>query len=203
MTANGIHFRAAGILGIVLATAAWTCLEAAPPRVADNDSTQSPGNQQEPGGNQRQFGRSIAIGQSSAQSIAGGGGAGQTRTSRSISVNENGQGVTIEESSDAGITVTITENVDGREQKTVVQAANAAELKKKNPKAHRLYQKHAGMARAAAGGGAAGGAGPGAVGPGGDAKQLLRDQLRKMIEENADNPQIQSMLQRALRDLDR
>ncbi len=41
-----------------------------------------------------------------------------TATSRAISFTENGKTVTINESSDSGITVTIKEDVDGQEQET-------------------------------------------------------------------------------------
>jgi hypothetical protein len=78
-------------------------------------------------------------------------------TSRSVSFSENGKTVSIQEDSRSGIIVTVTETVDGKEKKTVTQAANAAELAKKNPAAYDLYQRHLGGnqgASAVIGGGA-------------------------------------------------
>ena len=65
-------------------------------------------------------------------------------TSRSVSFSENGKTVSISEDSRSGITVTVTETVDGQPKKTVTKAANAAELAKKNPAAYDLYRQHLG-----------------------------------------------------------
>jgi len=74
-------------------------------------------------------------------------------TSRSVSFHENGKQFTIQEDS-SGITVTRTETVAGKEQKTEVQAANAKQLKAKSPEAYRLYERHlAGSTAAARSGG--------------------------------------------------
>ncbi len=119
--------------------------------------------------------------------------------SRSISVSKNGKTVTITENNETGITVTLTENIGGKEVQSVVRAANAEELKRKNPVAFRLYQQYA-SAKDVGGGGVGGGVG----GVGGvDAKAGLREELLKMAEENAGNPQMQVLIQRMLRDLEK
>ena len=56
-----------------------------------------------------------------------------TRTERTISISD---------SKESGITVTITETVNGKKKTTQVYAATAAELAGKNPYAHRLYRQY-------------------------------------------------------------
>lgn len=110
--------------------------------------------------------------------------------SRSISLNENGRHISITEDS-SGITVTTNETADGRQKKAEVKAANARELKQKNPEAYRLYESHLGQAQGRAG--ARGNT---------DARELLRNQLRKEIKDNAENPQMKALLEKMLGKLD-
>ena len=42
----------------------------------------------------------------------------------------------------SGITVTITESVNGKKKTTKVRAADTAELAKKDPEAHKFYRKY-------------------------------------------------------------
>ena len=112
---------------------------------------------------------------------------------RTATFTEDGKTVTIAESP-SGISVSVTEMVDGVEKKTLVKAANAEELARMNPELHRLYREQFGAGR--------GNAAPfGGVG-GPNAKQLLHDQLRKQIEDNAGNPQMKMMLEKLLKQID-
>lgn len=63
-------------------------------------------------------------------------------TSRNVSTSENGKTVSISENDRSGITVTVTETVDGQPRQTVTQASSPADLAKKNAPAYDLYQKH-------------------------------------------------------------
>ncbi|MFL2480875.1 MAG: hypothetical protein ACJ0K4_15130 [Verrucomicrobiales bacterium] len=65
-----------------------------------------------------------------------------------VDAEENGQKVKILEDPKKGITVEITEGKEGKKETNKYQAANAEELKKKNPKAHELYQKYTGNVKA-------------------------------------------------------
>ena len=65
-----------------------------------------------------------------------------------VDAEENGQKVKILENPKKGITVEITEGKEGKKETNKYQAANAEELKKKNPKAHELYQKYTGNVKA-------------------------------------------------------
>lgn len=141
-----------------------------------------------------------AGGRAFGQAGGGGNGSGEQASGRSVSFSENGLSVTITEDKD-GITVTTSEQVDGQEKKNIVKAANAQELERANADAFRLYQQHLVN-------GAANGAGIGvdATGLGGapvDAQQLLRQELLKQIDDNANNPQIQELLRRSLESLDK
>jgi hypothetical protein len=140
------------------------------------------------GGRSGGSGRGSSGGGSSG-SRAGGGG------SRSTSFTEGGKKVHITESTDSGITVTITETVNGKEKKYVVTARNAQELEKQDPEAYRLYNSR--MDSVPGGASASGGAG------GADARDILREQLRKQIGDNAGNPQMKAMLEQMLRELDK
>jgi len=64
---------------------------------------------------------------------------------REIDATENGKNVKIQDNKN-GITVTVTEPAVGKKKPKpkVYKAANAAELKKKHPEAHKLYEKYAG-----------------------------------------------------------
>lgn len=134
---------------------------------------------------------------------------------RSISVSRLGKTVTITEDDEKGITVALKEKVGGREVNSEVNAANPAELKRKNELAHRLYQQYSGgMAPLAdgdkgrgpmgdAGAGVARGARPGdGEIPRGDARDQLRAELMRQAEEHADNPQMQILIQKMLKELD-
>jgi hypothetical protein len=144
------------------------------------------------GGSSHASGRSSssASGGSSGRSSSGGG------TSRSVSFNENGKSVTITESSDSGITVTIGEKTAGKGKKTVVKAANPQQLQKKNAEAYRLYQSHMDGAQGAAG------AGQGGVAGTRDPKAILPEQHPAQLKQNAGNPPMKEMLEKMLRDLD-
>ena len=65
-----------------------------------------------------------------------------------VNAEENGQKVKILKDPKKGITVEITEGKEGKKETNKYQAANAEELKKKNPKAHELYQKYTGNVKA-------------------------------------------------------
>ena len=133
-----------------------------------------------------------ASGRAEGKGSAGGGGSqnglpiqSETKSSeeRRIEVNENGKKVSITENK-KGITV----SVNGKR----VRAKNVAELKKKSPDAYRLYEKHVQAAK-------------GAKAPQGapDAQELLRADLIKLRDENADNPQIKNLVEKMLQDLDK
>ncbi|MGM0490018.1 MAG: hypothetical protein ACQESR_25085 [Planctomycetota bacterium] len=61
---------------------------------------------------------------------------------KNIEVKENNRTIEIEDHPQKGIKVEITEKKDGKDVKQRIEAKNAAELKKKNPEAHKLYQKY-------------------------------------------------------------
>jgi hypothetical protein len=62
---------------------------------------------------------------------------------KDITVEEGGKKVQIKETPNAGIKVEVTEkNKDGKEETKKYEAKNAAELKKKHPEAHKLYEKY-------------------------------------------------------------
>ena len=91
-----------------------------------------------------------SVGTASASSAGPGHGVtnrSTTRTSlnRSVSITENGKKIAVKED-DSGVTV----SVDGR----VVQASSAAELKKADPEAYRIYDEHLGERKAKASGAA-------------------------------------------------
>jgi hypothetical protein len=62
----------------------------------------------------------------------------------SITVTEGGKTISITERGDAGIVAIVLEPVDGGQRRTVVYAADAQELKRKNAEAYRLYDRHFG-----------------------------------------------------------
>lgn len=66
------------------------------------------------------------------------GGKGQ----RSIHARDNDKSVDIKDDTEGGITMTITERVDGKDQTRTIEAKDAAELKVKDPQAFELYEKH-------------------------------------------------------------
>jgi hypothetical protein len=59
-----------------------------------------------------------------------------------VEVRENGKTISIEDSKESGITVTVTETVGEKKKTTKVRAADSAELARKNPDAHQLYRKY-------------------------------------------------------------
>lgn len=61
---------------------------------------------------------------------------------KNIEVQEKDRTVKIENHPENGIKVEITEKKNGKNVKQKVEAKNAAELKKKNPEAHKLYKEH-------------------------------------------------------------
>jgi len=102
-----------------------------------------------PGGNWTRRGNGLVGGAIiNAQAVAGGGGMQMSvRTvngEKEIDVTENGgRKVKITEGK-AGIVVTVTEKPEGdkKPQPKEYKAANAAELKKKHPEAHKLYEQY-------------------------------------------------------------
>ncbi len=67
---------------------------------------------------------------------------GAAAEDQTVEVEENGKKVSITDSKNSGITVTITESVNGKKKTTKVRAADTAELANKNPEAHKLYRKY-------------------------------------------------------------
>ncbi len=61
---------------------------------------------------------------------------------QTVEIEENGKKVSITDSKELGITVTITESVNGTKKTTKVRAADTAELAKKDPEAHKFYRKY-------------------------------------------------------------
>jgi hypothetical protein len=69
-------------------------------------------------------------------------GHGAAGEEQSVEIEENGKKVSISDTKESGITVTITESVNGKKETTKVRAADTADLAKKNPEAHKLYRKY-------------------------------------------------------------
>ena len=61
---------------------------------------------------------------------------------RSVEVKEKGKTISISDTKESGITVTVTEMVNGKKKTTQVKATTAAELARKNPDAHRWYREY-------------------------------------------------------------
>lgn len=118
----------------------------------------------------------------------GGGGAGlpaqfnkDSLQNRSVSVIDNGKKISITQN-ETGIIV----SVNGRQ----VRARNVAELKRKFPDAFRMYEKHLGKMN-------------GRVDQPSDATVLLREELDKLRDENADNPQLRDLIDRMMNSVPR
>jgi len=101
------------------------------------------------------------------------GGAGTIRVStkevdgtRTTSVNENGKQIEIKEDA-AGIDMSVTEKVDGKEKVAKYAAKTAEQLKKDHPEAEKLYQQYGARAGAAGIHLIVGGVVPAVPGPGG------------------------------------
>ncbi len=62
---------------------------------------------------------------------------------RHFELNENGRKIVIDEGND-GLTMSVTDMVNGKEVTKEYKAKNADELKKNDPEAFKLYEKHAG-----------------------------------------------------------
>jgi RNA polymerase sigma factor (sigma-70 family) len=62
--------------------------------------------------------------------------------SQTVEVQEGGKTISITDSKESGITVTVTESVGEKKKTTKVRAADPAELARKNPDAHQLYRKY-------------------------------------------------------------
>ena len=69
-------------------------------------------------------------------------GPGTVPDGQSVEVQENGRRISISDSKESGITLTITESVGGKKKTTKVQAADLLELARKSPEAHHLYRKY-------------------------------------------------------------
>jgi len=61
---------------------------------------------------------------------------------KDIDIKEQDRSIKIHEDPNKGITVEITEKKDGKDVKQKYEAKDAAELKKKHPEAHKLYEKY-------------------------------------------------------------
>ena len=97
---------------------------------------------------------------------------------RSVSVIDNGKKISITQNK-TGITV----SVNGKR----VRAKNVAELKKKFPDAFKVYEKHLG------------GTDGGALQS--DATSLLQEELGRLRDENADNPQLRNLIDGMIRNV--
>ena len=86
-----------------------------------------------------------------------------------ITAKENGETVKIVDDPNAGITVSITRQKDGKDVVETFEAADEKELKKKSPKAHKAFEKYFKQAP------------PQRFGPG-NAKQLIED-LKKLQQQ--------------------
>lgn len=111
---------------------------------------------------------------------------------RTTTVTVNDRTITISED-DSGITVTTITRIAGREERSVVHAADAGELRMKDPAAYRLYVEYLGEGRPSDGG---------RPKPRRNADEMLREQLRRQLDANAGNPQMRALLERMLQELD-
>jgi hypothetical protein len=93
---------------------------------------------------------------------------------------DNGRKVSIAENP-TGITVSVNGNI--------IRAGNANELKKRNLDAFNLYEKHL--------------APPKARQEAPNAKDLLREELNKMRDENANNPALRGLFEKMLQEVDK
>ena len=126
-------------------------------------------------------GRGMSSGGGMANGSGGPGNFNQDSTmNRNVTTVDNGKKISITQNK-AGITVSI----NGKR----VRAKNPAELKKKSSDAYEMYQKHMGKSFM-------GGANSRTGHP--DANTLMQQQLRKMLDDNADNPQVRDMIQRMI-----
>jgi len=62
---------------------------------------------------------------------------------KTVTVRDGDKEIEIEKNPDDGITVKVTEKVDGKEKTKAYQAKTAEELEKKHPEAHKLYKEYA------------------------------------------------------------
>lgn len=69
-------------------------------------------------------------------------GLGTGPSRRSVVIHENGKTISITDSKESGITISINEWAGGKRKTTEMRAANASELAKKYPEAHRLYRQY-------------------------------------------------------------
>ena len=99
---------------------------------------------------------------------------------RSISLIDNGRKVSIAENR-TGITV----SVNGK----IIRARNATELKKRNVDAYNLYEEHL--------------APPKARQEAPNATDLLREELNKMRDENANNPALRGLIEKMLQEVNK
>ena len=112
---------------------------------------------------------------------------------RSVTVTDNGQTVTIAENA-SGITVTV-----GTKS---IRARNATELKKKSAKAFKLYEKHLNQSDTRREETDAENLLRGNFEGRPNASNLLRDKLKEMQNEKSDDPRVQELIQRMMRELD-
>jgi hypothetical protein len=113
---------------------------------------------------------------------------------RSVTVTDNGQKVTITENA-SGITVTV--------GKKSFRAQNATELKKKSAKAFKLYEKHLNNSNTQREGTDAETLLQGNFEGRPNASNLLAEKLKEMQNEKSDDPRVQQLIQRMLRELDK
>ena len=113
---------------------------------------------------------------------------------RSVTVTDNGEKVTIAENA-SGITVTV--------GKKSIRARNATELKKKSAKAFKLYEKHLNNSDTRRAGTDAENLLRGNFEGRPNASNLLAEKLKEMQNENSDDPRVQELIQKMLRELDK
>jgi hypothetical protein len=134
-------------------------------------------------------------------------------TVTTLEVKDRTREVTVRESSDGPIEVRIhgrKKNADGSTDEKVYTARDRDELREQSPKIVRMikrYEKIAGDANASVHVGGATAISKSKSTDGseidGDAPALMKKQLAKMLEQNADNPQIQEMIRKMIDDLNR
>jgi hypothetical protein len=130
-----------------------------------------------------------------------------------LDVIDTTQEMSVRESSDGSIEVRLRDrkkNADRSTNEKVYSAATRDELKQQAPELVRKierYEKMAGTAKASVSGSASSRSQSGTLSSpigneGRDAKQMIKDQLEKMLEQNAGNLQLQQMIRKMIQDVD-
>lgn len=113
---------------------------------------------------------------------------------RSVTVIDNGKKITIAENA-SGITLKVGEKS--------IRARNANELKKKNAKAFKLYEKHLQKSDTRRKGLDALGLLQGKFEERPDASDLLREKLREFQNEKSGDPRVQGLIEKMLQEIDK